>query len=129
MLSYGKGDFMKKPKILMVFAFLFVIGGISISSFCIKDRKFAENENRYLAQVPDISISDILDCKFQDSLEEYLKDQICFRDSWITVKTFFEKASGDTDIGGAYLGKDGYDFEKITPDDVDDKLFTRNLEI
>ncbi len=127
MLSYGKGDFMKKPKILMVFAFLFVIGGISISSFCIKDRKFAENENRYLAQVPDISISDILDCKFQDSLEEYLKDQICFRDSWITVKTFFEKASGDTDIGGAYLGKDGYDFEKITPDDVDDKLFTRNM--
>ena len=33
-----------------------------------------------------------------------------------------------TDIGGAYVGKDGYDFEKIKSDDVDDKLFERNIK-
>ena len=50
------------------------------------------------------------------------------RDAWITVKTGVEKACGNTDIGGAYVGKDGYDFEKITPEDVDDTLFRRNLK-
>jgi hypothetical protein len=38
-----------------------------------------------------------------------------------------QKLCGDTDIGGAYLGKDGYDFEKILPEDVDDTLVERNI--
>jgi hypothetical protein len=66
--------------------------------------------------------------EFQDDLEDYLRDQICFRDSWITIKTAIQKACGDTDIGGAYVGSDGYDFEKITPEDVDEKLFARNVQ-
>lgn len=110
----------------MVGAFLLVIGGLSIGSLCMKDREFADNENRFLAKPPKVSATDIYECKFQDSLEEYLKDQICFRDGWITVKTAMEKACLSTDIGGAYLGKDGYDFEKITPDDVDEALVTKN---
>ena len=32
------------------------------------------------------------------------------------------------DIGGAYVGKDGYDFEKITPEDVDEKQIARNVK-
>lgn len=38
------------------------------------------------------------------------------------------EACGDTDIGGAYVGKDGYDFEKITPEDVDEKQVDRNIK-
>ena len=53
---------------------------------------------------------------------------MCFRDGWITVKTGIQKACGDTDIGGAYVGKDGYDFEKITPEDVDEKQVDRNIK-
>ena len=56
------------------------------------------------------------------------EDQICFRDGWITVKTGIQKACKDTDIGGAYVGKDGYDFEKITPEDVDEKQIARNVK-
>ena len=94
----------------------------------MKDRKFSPNENRYLAEPPKLSVDNILSGKFQDGLEDYLRDQICFRDEWITIKTGIQKACGDTDIGGAYVGKDGYDFEKITPEDVDDKLAARNMK-
>lgn len=101
---------------------------ISAGSFLAPDREFSANENRYLAESPEISVDAILDCEFQDGLEEYLNDQIWGRDAWITIKTAIQKAMGDTDIGGAYVGKDGYDFEKITSDDVDDKLFERNIK-
>lgn len=107
---------------LMVFLVL-----ISIGSFVAKDREFSENENRYLAQFPEISLDSILNCDFQDGLEKYINDQILGRDEWITIKTAIQKFVGDTDIGGAYVGKDGYDFEKITQDDVDQRLVDRNI--
>lgn len=100
---------------------------ISIGSFVASDREFSENENRYLAQFPEISIDSIFDCDFQDGLEKYINDQILGRDAWITIKTAIQKFVGDTEIGGAYVGKDGYDFEKITQDDVDQRLVERNI--
>ena len=100
---------------------------ISIGSFVAKDREFSENENRYLAQFPEISLDSIINCDFQEGLEKYINDQILGRDEWITIKTAIQKFVGDTEIGGAYVGKDGYDFEKITQDDVDQKLVDRNI--
>ena len=94
----------------------------------MKDREFSPNENRYLAEPPRLTVDNILSGKFQDGLENYLRDQICFRDGWITVKTGIQKVCKDTDIGGAYVGKDGYDFEKITPEDVDEKQIARNVK-
>ncbi len=119
---------MKKLKYIQIIAFLAIIGGLSIGSFTAGDREFSENENRYLAKAPRWSISNIFNCSFQDDAEDYLKDQVLFRDEWITVKTFFQKLSGNTDIGGAYVGKDGYDFEKITPDDVDESQIVKNTK-
>lgn len=111
----------------MVVAFVAFIALISGGSLVARDRTFSPNENRYLAEVPKLSADHLLSGQFQDDLENYLRDQICFRDAWITVKTGIQKACGDTDIGGAYVGKDGYDFEKITPEDVDEKLIARNV--
>lgn len=119
---------MKITKWMMSGSLLLFLVLISVGGFLAPDREFSENENRYLAQMPEISIDSILDCDFQDGLEEYLNDQIWGRDNWITIKTAIQKAVGDTDIGGAYVGADGYDFEKITEDDVDDNLVQRNIE-
>ena len=119
---------MKKARLTIVIVFIAFLVLISGGSILMKDRKFSPNENRYLAEPPKLSVDNILSGKFQDGLEDYLRDQICFRDEWITIKTGIQKACGDTDIGGAYVGKDGYDFEKITPEDVDDKLAARNMK-
>ena len=111
--------------IVIFVAFLVLVSG---GSLLMKDREFSPNENRYLAEPPRLTVDNILSGKFQDGLENYLRDQICFRDGWITVKTGIQKACKDTDIGGAYVGKDGYDFEKITPEDVDEKQIARNVK-
>ena len=58
---------------------------ISAGSFLVPDRDFSANENRYLAEKPVLSLNNILDCEFQDGLEEYLNDQIWGRDAWITI--------------------------------------------
>ena len=112
----------------MTGAFLLVIGGISVGSLLAKDRDFSPNENRYLSGVPTFSVDRIFSGDFQEDLENYLNDQILGRDQWITAKTALQKTCGDTDIGGAYVGKDGYDFEKILPEDIDDKLVNRNIQ-
>lgn len=119
---------MKKVRIIIIIVFIVFFVLISGTSLIIKDREFSPNENRYLAETPELSWDNILSGKFQDGLEDYLRDQVCFRDGWITVKTGIQKACGDTDIGGAYVGKDGYDFEKITPEDVDEKQVDRNIK-
>lgn len=119
---------MKKTKYIITVLFIVFITAVSAISFLMPDRKFSPNENRYLSEPPKLTFDNILSTDFQDGLEEYLRDQICFRDEWITVKTGIQKACGDTDIGGAYVGADGYDFEKITPEDVDEKLVARNIK-
>lgn len=119
---------MKKIRVAMVVIFVAFLALISGGSLLMKDREFSPNENRYLAEVPKLTVDHILSGTFQEDLENYFRDQICFRDGWITVKTGIQKACKDTDIGGAYVGKDGYDFEKITPEDVDEKQITRNVK-
>ena len=119
---------MKKVRIIIIIVFIGFFVLISGASLIIKEREFSPNENRYLAETAELSWDNILSGKFQDGLEDYLRDQVCFRDGWITVKTGIQKACGDTDIGGAYVGKDGYDFEKITPEDVDEKQVDRNIK-
>ena len=119
---------MKKVRIIIIIVFIGFFVLISGTSLIIKDREFSPNENRYLAETPELSWDNILSGKFQDGLEDYLRDQVCFRDGWITVKTGIQKACGDTDIGGAYVGKDGYDFEKITLEDVDELQVYRNIK-
>ena len=117
-----------KRYIAVSLAFVVLVGGISLAGLLAKDRSFSANENRYLAKAPEFTIKQVFSGDFQDGLETYLNDQIWMRDGWITVKTAVQKACGDTDIGGAYVGSDGYDFEKILPQDVDDALVQRNIQ-
>ena len=119
---------MKKIRVIVVMVFLSFIAFVSVGSLLTKDREFSPNENRYLSGVPTFSVDRIFSGDFQEDLENYLNDQILGRDQWITAKTALQKTCGDTDIGGAYVGKDGYDFEKILPEDIDDKLVNRNIQ-
>lgn len=123
----GRGVNVKITKRIMSVVFLLAVFGISAGSLLLPDKEFSENENRYLAEIPQLSVDNILNAKFQNGLEEYLKDQLCFRDEWISLKTVFQRAMGKTDIGGAYLGKDGYAFEKITKEDIDEELLQKNI--
>lgn len=118
---------MKKCRIAIAILFAAFLAVVSVGSLAEKDRELSPNENRYLEQVPKFSWESLMSGEFQEKLEKYLRDQIIGRDAWITAKTAVQKATGKRDIGGAYVGRDGYDFEKITPEDVDEEQVKRNI--
>lgn len=88
-----------------IFLFLFFF-------FFIVDKKdFSENENRTLATMPEVSTETIIDGSFTEGFETYLCDHFPFRNSFINIKTQYEKATGHTKINDIYIGEDDFYIE------------------
>lgn len=111
----------------VLFTAVLVVGGVL--TVALPDRTFSENENRFLQKTPSVSGEAILDGTFQEELDAYMNDQFPLRDMWTLIGSAFKKATGRKDIGGAYLGKDGYYFEKVTENDMDMARYRRNLRL
>ena len=65
---------------------LFIIISIMVLSFSIfflfsPKKEFSENENRYLAKMPDLTFSNIKSGKFVSELETFITDSFPLRDS------------------------------------------------
>ena len=118
---------MKKLYTALIALFLAMITLPAILVFAGSDKTFSDNENRALQTSPKLSISAVLDGSFQDKITKYISDQFPARDTWMRLGTEIKKLAGYKDIGGAYLGRDGYYMEKITPEDIDTRNFSRNL--
>lgn len=90
-------------------------------------RSFSENENRYLETAPDLEAEAFLEGSLQTDLEAWLADQFPGRDGWMAAVTVLEKAGGLREIGGAWLGKDGYYLEVHKAEAFDWTKYRRNL--
>lgn len=106
---------MKKYGIFVVlfFVILALFAGLT---FFTPAKAFSENENRYLAQMPELTVDSLLSGEFQEDLSDFLSDQIPFRDFWIETNTNIKKWMGKQEINGVYLGSDGYYFQQFTDD-------------
>ena len=106
---------MKKYGIFVVlfFVILALFAGLT---FFTPAKAFSENENRYLAQMPELPADSLLSGEFQEDLSDFLSDQIPFRDFWIETNTNIKKWMGKQEINGVYLGSDGYYFQQFTDD-------------
>lgn len=120
---------MKKFHIALIVLFLAVITLPSVLVFAGSDRTFSDNENRMLQTAPKLSFESIVSGDFQEKLTDYISDQFPARDTWTQLGTKIKKLAGFKDIGGAYLGEDGYYIEKITQEDIDGQNFKRNLTL
>lgn len=120
---------MKKFHIALIAVFIAIITLPAVFVFAGTDKEFSENENRMLQTAPVLSLDNILSGSFQEKVTAYISDQFPARDTWTRLGTDVKKLAGFKDIGGAYLGKDGYYIEKITPDGVDEKNLSRNLSL
>lgn len=92
--------------------FFSLVGFLSIYGFIAPDREFSENENRVLEKAPVLTIQTLLDGSFMKKCETYLTDQFPFRDQAISVKSYVERILGKKEENGAYIGKDGFIFDK-----------------
>ncbi len=120
---------MKKLYIGFIALFLAIIVFPSAFIFLTPDNEFSDNENRMLQTAPTLNLDTVLDGSFQSSLSKYLSDQFPARDMWTEIGSALKLTIGFRDIGGAYIGSDGYYIEKITQNGVDSEKFADNLGI
>lgn len=92
-----------------------------------QSREFSENENRYLTQFQKISGQGVLSGETQQNISDAMSDQFPARDFWTGLSTQVEKMLGYRDIGGVYLGKEHYYFEKVMNQDISQTNYFQNL--
>lgn len=120
---------MKKiGQITAIVLFLAMLYGIPVSFLIQKDIAFSENENRYLADKPLLSLENMLSGKFMEGTERYIDDQFPQRDFWVSLKSDFLRLTGRKEINGVYLAGDGYLIEKWPESEFDEKQLTENIE-
>lgn len=109
-------------------AMIFILLGLGILTFVLPDKEMSQNENRYLAGKPTVTFENIINAKTQQEMDDYLSDQFPQREGIMTSLTAIKKGIGFKDIGGAYIGKDGFYFTKVLDKDIDYDNFKKNLK-
>lgn len=104
-----------------------LLGIFGVFLFCMPQKSFSETENRCLATFQKESISEFFDVSFQDNLANMANDQFIGRDIWVKLSVTLQRAIGFHDIGGTYLGKDGYYFERILDSQLSGNRYQNNL--
>lgn len=105
---------MKRNRMLFFFLFFIPLFLLAVLTLLLPARPFSENENRPLAQMPDLSPEGIKNGSAQSKLSSYFSDQVPLRDFWIQANTAIRKLTGQKEINGVYLGDDHYYFQQFT---------------
>ena len=97
-----------------VFFIIFIITWVVLIflNFIIPNQTFSEQENRYLATIPNFNIKDLVDGLYAERLNDYINDHFIARNFWLKLNSFMQLKIGKTENNGVYVGKDGYLFEK-----------------
>lgn len=85
---------------------------LGILTFVAKDKEYSDDENRYLALAPKLSVSSLADGRFMKDTESWLTDQFFLRGLFVKAKTKTDLFFGKKEINGVYVGKKHYLFEK-----------------
>lgn len=98
-----------------VFFYMFIILWVMlvIFNFCAPKKVFSEQENRYLAKMPEFSMDKLISGEYSNEMNDYINDHFVFRDIWVKINSFTQISTGKTENNGVYIGKDGYLFEKV----------------
>ncbi len=108
----------RKANLLAIAVFCGFIGVFFVINLFTPDRSFSEDENRYLAARPELSVKSLFFGNFTADYETYVTDQFVWRDGFIAVKAAAERASGKQENNGVYFGKDGFLTERFDAPDA-----------
>ena len=118
---------MIKRELPPLIAIAVILLGLSVATLLLPDRAFSPNENRVLQQAPRLTEERLFSGKFTEEMEEYESDQIALRDVWMGVASWFQRLAGKQDIGGVYLGRDGYYFARLAESEFPQSQYEKNL--
>lgn len=91
-----------------------------------KDREFSDNENRKLAQIPEISLAALADGSYIEGWGDYVADQFPGRDFWISLNLWMNKLTGQKEANGVYLCGDDYLMQ--VPSSPDEENLGKNID-
>lgn len=113
-----------------IFFYLFALlwSVLIICNLVTPEKAFSENENRFLAKLPQYTNEKLINGDYMNGIDEYINDQFVFRDNWIGLKTLAERAILKRDINSVYFAKDGYLIEKHDKSDVSAEQAEKNKE-
>lgn len=118
---------MRKKEIIFVTGLTAMLAITGLYTVLTGNKEYSANENRYLTQFSTVNLSGILSGEMQQQMGNALEDQFPGRDFWTGLTTKVEKKLGYKDVGGVYLGKDSYYFEKVMNQDISQTNYFQNL--
>ncbi|MDR1754502.1 MAG: hypothetical protein LBR74_06295 [Eubacterium sp.] len=92
-------------KKMMIVFFAVILLGLSIGTLIAMPKEqypFSENENRYLASFPNISLNSLTDKEFMEGFDKWDSDMFIWREKWINIKNNSERVMGKMNISGVY---------------------------
>lgn len=98
---------MHKKLLIVIFAVIIIALPLFSAIFMPNEEfPFSENENRYLAEFPKISLERLTNKSFMEGFDKWVSDMFIERESWIIIKNNSEKLLGKTEINGIYTEED-----------------------
>lgn len=95
-------------------AFIIFILFFGIGFWVLPDREFSDMENRNLATFPEFTVKSFLDGGFTSDFEDYMSDQMIFKDALVQLKVDGVKSIGQKLVNGVFFGEDGYLIQQYT---------------
>ena len=108
--------------------FMVLLLGLAGKEALSHQRTYSPVEKRELQTRPEISITKVLDGRFQKKYESYLRDQFPGRDHWVSFQTDIELFMGKNEIHNVYIGKNHYLLEHYTEKEFDPQQISKNLQ-
>lgn len=108
--------------------FMVLLLGLAGKEALSHQRTYSPVEKRELQTRPEISITKVLDGRFQRKYESYLRDQFPGRDHWVSFQTDMELFMGKNEIHNVYIGKNHYLLEHYTKKEFDPQQISKNLQ-
>lgn len=108
--------------------FMVLLLGLAGKEALSHQRTYSPVEKRELQTRPEISITKVLDGRFQKKYESYLRDQFPGRDHWVSFPTDMELFMGKNEIHNVYIGKNHYLLEHYTEKEFDPQQISKNLQ-
>ena len=108
--------------------FMVLLLGLAGKEALSHQRTYSPVEKRELQTRPEISITKVLDGRFQKKYESYLRDQFPGRDHWVSFQTDMELFMGKNEIHNVYIGKNHYLLEHYTEKEFDPQQISKTLQ-
>ncbi len=98
----------KASKHLPTIVFLIFIFSVSVLFIALPKKEYSENEKRYLAEFPKLTVESFFSGDFGVDFEKYLSDHMPFRTFFVGLNSYYNNALGNPLSNGIYNCKDGY---------------------